>query len=228
MLTEQMAAILSDSKETGWVLEPEAKRFFSLAGLDVPRFAWAKSEDEAIRFADHVGYPVVAKVVSPRVVHKTERKGVVVGIEHREKLMKVFHQFRQIDGFQGVLVEETLSGIELIVGAKVDDQFGPVVLLGMGGTGVEIYQDVSLRMAPLRPQDTESMMNCLKANKVLEGYRGNPPVNRQELTRLLMIFSNLVMELEEWMESIDLNPVFCTSERCVIGDARIMLKKISD
>jgi hypothetical protein len=226
MLSEKMAAILSESKKSGWVLEPEAKRFFSLAGLDIPKFIWAKSEEEAVQFADRVGYPVVAKVVSPGVIHKTEKKGVAVGIDHRDKLVEAFHRFRGMEGFQGVLVEETLSGIEIIVGAKVDDQFGPVVLLGMGGTGVEIYGDVVLRMAPLRQEDVEPMMGCLKAHKVLEGYRGSAPVNSNELTRLLMMFSDLAMELENWMESIDLNPVFCSSDRCVIGDARIMLKGI--
>jgi hypothetical protein len=172
-----------------------------------------------------LGYPVVAKVVSPRVIHKTERNGVEVGIDHHERLIEAFRRFHQIEGFQGVLVEETLEGIELIIGAKVDNQFGPVVLLGMGGTGVEIYQDVVLRMAPLRQQDVESMMKCLKARKILEGYRGSPPVNAGELARLLMVFSDLVMDLEDWIESIDLNPVFCSPERCVIGDARIMLRK---
>jgi len=228
MLNEMMVAILSDSKETGWVLEPEAKRFFSLAGLSIPKFIWARNEDEAVRFAERVGYPVVAKIVSPKVIHKTEKKGVAVGIHHPERLIEEFRRFRQIEGFQGVLVEETLSGIEVIIGAKVDDQFGPVVLLGMGGTGVEIYRDVALRMAPLQQRDIESMMKCLKGHKILEGYRGSPAVNSGELTRLLMTFSDLVMDLEERIESIDLNPVFCSSERCVIGDARIMLKGISD
>jgi hypothetical protein len=226
MLSEKMAAILSESKKSGWVLEPEAKRFFSLAGLDIPNFLWARNEEEAVRFADRVGYPVVAKVVSPRVIHKTEKKGVEVGIDHGEKLIEAFRRFRRIEGFEGVLVEETLSGIEIIIGAKVDDQFGPVVLLGMGGTGVEIYEDVVLRMAPLRQEDVGSMMRCLKAHKVLEGYRGSAPVNSKALTRLLMTFSELAMDLEEWIESIDLNPVFCSPERCVIGDARIMLKGI--
>ena len=225
MLNETMTAILSDSKKTGWVLEPEAKRFFSLAGMDTPRFHWARTEEEAIRFAEQVGYPVVAKVVSPRVVHKTEVKGVAVGIDGREKLSEAFRRFRQVEASQGVLVEETLSGIELIVGAKMDRQFGPVVLLGMGGTGVEIYQDGTLRMAPLRRQDAVSMMKCLKARKVLEGYRGRPGVNGEELTRFLMTFSNLLMDLEDWIESIDLNPVFCSPERCVVGDARIMLSR---
>jgi succinyl-CoA synthetase beta subunit len=223
VLKKEILEILYSSKETGWVLEPEAKRLFSLLGLDTPRFIWTQKVEEAMKFAEEIGYPVVGKVVSPKVVHKSEREGVVVGIGNDEKLTMTFNRFSRIEGFSGILVEEMVSGIELIVGGKIDDQFGPVVLLGMGGMGVEIYQDVTLRMAPLRPRDIESMIRCLKAHQLLEGYRGSDPINMKELSRLLMTFSDLVMDLESLIESIDLNPVICSSTRCVIADARIML-----
>jgi len=167
---------------------------------------------------------VVGKVVSPKVVHKSEKNGVEIGIDNDGKLQETFRRFSQIDGFAGMLVEETISGIELIIGAKVDDQFGPVVLLGIGGTGVEIYKDVSLRMAPLALKDVESMIRCLKAHSLLEGYRGSKPVNLREINRLLMTFSELVMDLESLIDSIDLNPVICSPSRCVVADARIMLR----
>jgi len=124
-----------------------------------------------------------------------------------------------------MLVEEMVAGIEVIVGAKVDYQFGPVILLGMGGTGVEIYRDVALRMAPLAQKDAESMVGCLKARPLLDGYRGEEPANVKEIIRMLMTFSGLVMDLEPEIESIDLNPVMCSSTRCVVADARIMLKE---
>jgi succinyl-CoA synthetase beta subunit len=225
MLTREVQDILSSSKATGWVLEPEAKRLFSFLGLDVPRFVWAKKIEEAIQFAQKMGYPVVGKVVSPKLVHKSEKNGVEIGIDNDGKLMETFHRFGQMDGFAGMLVEEMVSGIELIVGAKVDDQFGPVILLGIGGTGVEIYKDVTLRMAPLALKDIESMIRCLKAHSLLEGYRGSKPVNLEELKRLLKTFSDFMMNLEGSIESIDLNPVICSPTRCVIADARIMLKK---
>jgi len=217
--------ILSSSKATGWVLEPEAKRLFSFLGLDVPRFVWAKKVEEAIQFAEEIGYPVVGKVVSPKLVHKSEKNGVEIGIDNDGKLKETFLRFSQIDGFAGMLVEEMISGIELIVGAKVDDQFGPVVLLGIGGTRVEIYKDVTLRMAPLALKDIESMIRCLKAHSLLEGYRGSKPVNLEELYRLLKTFSDFVMDLESLFESIDLNPVICSPTRCVVADARIMLRQ---
>jgi succinyl-CoA synthetase beta subunit len=225
MLMKEVRDIISSSKATGWVLEPEAKRLFSFLGLDVPRFVWAKKVEEAIQFAEEIGYPVVGKVVSPKLVHKSDKNGVEIGIDNDERLKEAFRRFSQIDGFAGMLVEEMISGIELIVGAKVDDQFGPVVLLGMGGTGVEIYKDVTLRMAPLALKDIESMIRCLKAHSLLEGYRGSKPVNLDELNRLLKTFSDFAMDLESLFESIDLNPVICSPKRCVIADARIMLRQ---
>jgi acyl-CoA synthetase (NDP forming) len=220
-----MKKILSSSRDTGWVLEPDAKRLFSMAGLDVPRFEWAHDQEEAVRFARDIGYPLVAKVISPKVVHKSDVRGVEVGIQDAEALGKAFSRLSKIDGCLGVLVEEIVSGIELIIGAKIDYQFGPVILLGIGGTATEIYHDFSLRMAPLTPRDIESMVKCLKAHELLEGYRGEDPINLKELDGLLNKFSELVMTLEKEIESIDLNPVMCSSTRCVVADARIMLRK---
>ena len=225
MLTNEMRELISISKRTGWVLEPEAKRLLSLAGLDVPRFQWARKLEDAIRFAESIGYPIVGKVVSPEVIHKSDRDGVVVGIDSNEKLTATFNRFARIEGFVGMIVEEMLVGLELIVGAKVDYQFGPVILLGIGGKGVEIYRDISIRMAPLGQRDIESMTKCLKAHRLLEGYRGSEPINSSELAKLLRTFSGLVMDLEKEIESVDLNPVICSPARCVIADARIMLRK---
>jgi succinyl-CoA synthetase beta subunit len=224
MLTEEMKSVLLASKRTGWVMEPEAKGLLSSAGIDVPRFRWTTEIEEAIRFAEEIGYPVVAKVVSPKVIHKSEKNGVAVGIGNETMLRETFRRFSGIEGFNGILVEEMFSGLELIIGAKIDYQFGPVILLGMGGVWVEIYGDVILKMAPLNPKDIDSMMKCLKGHRLLEGYRGSEPVNLKELKRLLLTFSDLVMDLESLIESIDLNPIICSSTRCVVADARIILK----
>jgi len=225
VLTKEMNEIITASRTSGWVLEPDAKRLFSMTGLDVPRFTLAQKLKDAVLFAEEIGYPVVAKIVSPKVVHKSEVRGVAVGIDSDEKLKQAFERFSRIEGFSGMLVEEMVAGIEMIVGAKVDYQFGPVILLGMGGTGVEIYRDVALRMAPLAQKDAESMVGCLKARPLLDGYRGEEPANVKEIIRMLMTFSGLVMDLEPEIESIDLNPVMCSSTRCVVADARIMLKE---
>ena len=223
MLNPETLDILSKSKTWGWVLEPEAKRLLALSGISVPRFKWATTPDEAIGFAEQNGYPVVAKVISPGVIHKTEVKGVALNVENKISLAEVFHRFSAVDDFKGVLVEETLQGMELIIGAKIDYQFGPVILLGVGGTGVEIYQDVSLRMAPILPEDVESMVRGLRAHRLFEGYRGAETINIGALIRLLMAFSGLIMALGEKFMSVDLNPVFCSASDCIVGDARIML-----
>ena len=225
MLTNEMRDIVSASAAWGWVLEPDAKRLFSLAGFDVPRYILARTPDEAALFAAGIGYPVVAKVVSPKVLHKSEVKGVVVGIDSDKKLFAAFDRLSSIDGFTGMLVEEMVStGVELIIGAKMDEQFGPMVLLGIGGVGVEIYRDTSLKMAPLDEKDAVSMITSLKAHKLLEGYRGSDPIAMDVLVKTLKEFSELVMDLEGLISSIDLNPVMCTAKRCIVADARIILK----
>lgn len=224
MLSQEILDILSRSKEWGWVLEPDAKRLLSIAGLDVPEFIWTDRLSEAIEFAEKIGYPVVVKVVSPKVIHKTEAGAVAVGIDNKIAMGEAFHRFSGIEGFRGVLVEESVSGVEMIVGSKVDYQFGPIVLLGIGGTGVEIYKDTTIRMAPIEPRDVMSMLKSLKAHRLLEGYRGAEPISLEKLTRNLVAFSSLIMDLGERVTSIDLNPVFCSPTRCVAADARIMLE----
>jgi succinyl-CoA synthetase beta subunit len=205
-------------------MEPDAKNILSIAGIDVPRFTWAKDLEDALSFAARISYPVVAKIVSPDVIHKSDVGGVVANIPDGARLTEVFNAFSRMKGFAGVLVEEMLSGIELIIGAKVDYQFGPVMLLGIGGTSVEIYRDTSLAMVPLRPSDIYAMIEGLKAHQLLEGYRGSEPVNKEALRRVLLSFSDLVMDLADTIESIDLNPVFCSATRCTVADARIILK----
>lgn len=223
MLNSKIRDILSAAKKQGWVLEPEAKRLLSAIGVDVPRFKWVTQKEDALSFSRDIGYPVVAKVVSPQVIHKSDVDGVALGIETDTMLGETFERFSRMDGFAGILVEEMLTGVEMIIGAKLDYQFGPVILLGFGGTGVEIYQDVSIRMAPLRERDVESMIKGLKAVDLLKGYRGAAPVDRQALKSLLMQFSDLVIEIKDQFESIDLNPVICSAQRCVVADARIIL-----
>jgi len=224
MLSQEIMDILSSSREAGWVMEPEAKRLLALSGLRVPRFGWVREGDEAVHLAREIGYPVVAKVVSPKILHKSEWEGVAVGLDRDEALLKTYERFSRYDGFAGMLVEEMVPGLELIVGAKVDYQFGPVILLGIGGTGVEIYKDSTLRMAPLQERHVRSMVGNLKAHALLEGYRGAEPINLDDLTHMILTFSRLVMDLEDHIESVDLNPVKCTPEKCIIADARIVMK----
>lgn len=222
MLNQEMRQIIDNAHSAGWLMEPEAKRLLALAGLPVPKFHWAASLPEALEAAEVIRYPVVAKVVSPQIIHKSEARGVVVGLEDAAQLTATFNDFSHLRGFCGILIEELVPGIELIVGAKIDYQFGPVILMGIGGTAVEIYQDTALRMAPLSEKDVASMIDSLKGHKLLKGYRAAEPVDLVSLKRLMVDFSNLVMALENRFESIDLNPVKCAAKGCIVADARVM------
>ncbi len=223
MLTKQIHQIIFDARDRGWVLEPDARRILSIAGLEVSRFSWARTAGEAIAFARTIGYPVVAKVISPRVIHKSDVGGVIVGIPNDDELSRAFATLSRIERFQGVIVTEMLAGVELIVGAKTDEQFGPVILLGIGGVSVELYKDTAIRMAPLAAGDVASMIRCLRAHALLEGFRGAEPVDLKLLTNMLMGFSNLVVAIADRVASIDLNPVMCSARRCAVADARIMV-----
>jgi len=223
MLKTAICKALNSATESGWVLEPDAKHLLRTAGLKVPAFKVCPQVSEAVAWAGKIGYPVVAKVVSPKAMHKSELKGVVVGIGDDDALREAYKHFRRIDGFCGMLVESIAAGVEVIVGAKIDYQFGPIILLGMGGTAVEIYQDTAIRMAPLIERDVWSMVGSLKARRLLEGYRGSEAVSMEALVETMLTFSDLVLTLGERFESIDLNPVMCSAEDCIVADARIVL-----
>lgn len=223
MLKNEIREVLAAARKIGWVLEPDAKGLLAAAGLSVPAYRLCADREDALRWARDIGYPVAAKVVSPQAMHKSDVGGVAVGIDGDQALAGVFTKMSRIKGFRGILVEEMVSGVELIVGAKIDYQFGPIILLGIGGTGVEIYQDTAIRMAPLAQRDVSSMVASLKARALLEGYRGSAGVDMGALTRSILAFSDLVMALGDEFESIDLNPVMCSPEACLVADARIVL-----
>lgn len=225
MLKKEINDILQKSKKWGWVLEPDAQKIFSLYGFKTPKYDVATTGDQAVTVARKIGYPVVAKIVSPAIIHKSDVKGVVVGIKDDETLTLTLERLSKLDGFVGMLIAEMVKGLELIVGAKNDVQFGPMILVGMGGVGVEIYKDVSLRMAPLKTRDADNMINELAARKLLTGYRGADPINMDALRKTIVNFSRLMMDLKDIVESVDLNPVMCTVKTCTIVDSRIMLKK---
>lgn len=223
MLKAAIDDALNSAGEIGWVLEPDAKRLLKAAGMRVPVFKVCPKAGDAVAWAKEIGYPVAAKVVSPNAMHKSEVQGVVVGIGDDDALGGAYQHFRRIDGFCGMLVEKMIAGVEVIIGAKIDHQFGPIILMGIGGTAVEIYQDAAIRMAPLTEKDVRSMVGSLKARALLEGYRGSEAVSMEALVETMLAFSDLVIALGERFESIDLNPVMCSAEDCIIADARIVL-----
>ncbi len=215
--------ILEQSKAAGWVLEPLAKELLNLYHVPTSRFVWAKTKEEALAGAKTIGYPLVAKVVSPDVIHKSDVGGVAVGLKNEDEVLAAFERMSTLPAFEGILLDEMGHGVELIVGSKQDSQFGTVVLCGIGGTSVEIYQDVALRMAPIDAETAQAALKSLKGHKLLEGYRGAEPVDWPGLGELISRFSQMAHELCEVVESIDLNPVLCNAKASTIADARIML-----
>jgi len=225
MLKKDSKKIIEKSKPLGWVLEPDAKALMKLQDLDIPDFILTNSFDAADLFLKDCEGPVVAKAVSKKILHKTEHNAVATGIFASDHLKSEMTRLQKLDGCENILVEQMVQGLEIIIGAKNDFQFGPVIVFGIGGTSVEIYNDTAIRMAPIKANDVFSMVESLKARKIIKGYRGKPGVNMEILTNVMIKFSMFVMELENDIESVDLNPVICTKDRCVIADARIMLKR---
>jgi acetate---CoA ligase (ADP-forming) subunit beta len=223
-MNKQVTDLLEQAGRVGWVMEPAAKQVLRLYDLPVTRFHWAHSLEEAIEGAGRIAYPLVAKIVSPLVVHKSDVGGVVVGVRDDRQLTEIFERFESMPGFDGILLDEMIAGTELIIGAKQDPQFGTVVLTGIGGTSVEVYRDVSIRLAPLTREDALNALESLRGHVLLEGYRGRDPIAKQAVVELLTRFSSMAHELRELVDSIDLNPVFCTKDEARIADARFILK----
>jgi hypothetical protein len=205
-------------------MEPQAKKILRLCGLPTTRFHWVKQSRELSKKARDIGYPLVMKVVSKEIIHKTESGGVSVGIRDDDRLSKDFNKMASLPGFDGVIIEELAGGVELIVGSKYDDQFGTVIMAGLGGTSVEVYKDVVIRLAPIEKGDALKAVLSLKAAPLLQGYRGAEPVHLDKLSTLIVNFSKLAHGLSDTISSIDCNPVFCNSKCAVIADARFMFK----
>jgi acyl-CoA synthetase (NDP forming) len=208
----------------------ESRKIMNLAGIPLNKMEIAKDLDDCLIKAKNIGYPIVLKVISQDVLHKSDSGGVKVGIKSDEDLkkdyktmlnkVKEFYPNAKIDGFS---IEEMIEGVELLVGTNTDSQFGKMIALGIGGIFVEVYKDVSFRLIPVTEDDVEDMINEIKGRKMLEGYRGKPKVNKEELKSLVLQISELV-ESNPIIKEMDLNPVVATNEGLKIIDARIILE----
>ncbi len=210
-----------------FVTEPEAKAVLKAYGVEVTRDLVCHSSDEAVRAAESIGYPVVLKLVSPQVVHKTEFNAVKLNLRNAAEVRAVYSDLMERaknSRFQvnGILVAETATGTEFIIGSLRDKQFGPLVMLGLGGIFVEIYKDVSYRLAPVEPIDVRDMIAELKGKKMLEGFRGKEKVDVEALTKAVVSVSQLLSDFSNIAE-MDLNPIFGNSRGIKVADARIML-----
>jgi acetyl-CoA synthetase (ADP-forming) len=225
--------ILSKVKQEGrkFLLEPEAKIVCKKYGIPVTDFKLAKNEAEAVKFAAEIGYPIVLKIVSPDIIHKSDVGGVVVGLKTARGVRNAYKQIlgnvkrHKADArIVGVLVQEMApSSTEVIVGAIKDPQFGPAIMFGLGGIFVEVLKDVTFRIAPITEDEAREMITEVKAYPLLKGYRNMPPADIEAIVQILLNASRLVMEHQE-IKELDLNPIMVYEKGAKTVDARIILE----
>jgi acetyl coenzyme A synthetase (ADP forming)-like protein len=209
---------------------PEGKLVCDAYGIPVPREGVASSAADTAKLAEGMGFPVVMKIVSPDILHKTEAGGVIVGVkdaaaarEGYDKILANAKKYKADAKIEGVQVQQMLSGgTEVIVGAITDDSFGKLVAFGLGGVLVEVLKDVTFRLAPATKQDALSMLDGIQAAEMLHGVRGGDPVSRDALADVIVKVSQLVSDFPEISE-LDLNPVFATKNGAIAADVRIVL-----
>ena len=211
-----------------FLLEYESMRLFSDAGICMPRAVFAKTADEAVLAAEQIGYPVCVKIVSPKIIHKSDVGGVKLNIRDEKGVRDAFDALYEIGrekDFCGVIVVEMLNkGVEVIMGMTRDPQFGPVVAFGLGGIYTEALKDIAIRVAPLSKAEALDIISSVKAYKLLKGVRGEAPCDIEALAEMLVKLSELPFVYPDISE-IDLNPVFAHKTGAVAADARIILKK---
>ncbi|MGA8216691.1 MAG: bifunctional acetate--CoA ligase family protein/GNAT family N-acetyltransferase [Candidatus Sulfotelmatobacter sp.] len=229
----QVKQIIQNARSHGRVLltEVESKQLLSLYGIPTVETRVAASEDEAAGLASELGFPVVLKVFSQTITHKTEVGGVKLNLQDEASVRLTYRTIKASvaekagpDHFAGVTVQPMvkLDGYELILGSSVDPQFGPVLLFGSGGQLVEVYRDRALALPPLNTTLAQRMMEQTRIFTALKGVRGRRPVNIEALQQLLVRFSQLVLE-QPWIVEIDINPLLASPERLLALDARIVL-----
>ena len=209
---------------------PEGKLVCDAYGIAVPKEGVAKSAAESAKLATAIGYPVVLKIVSPEILHKTEAGGVLVGVKNAAEARKGFDtimanakKYNKKATLLGVQVQQMLGGgQEVIVGAVTDPSFGKLVAFGLGGVLVEVLKDITFRLAPASKEDALSMLDGIAAAPILKGVRGGDAVDRQALARIIQNVSKLVSDFPEITE-MDLNPVFATKKGAIAADVRIVV-----
>jgi acetyl coenzyme A synthetase (ADP forming)-like protein len=209
---------------------PEGKQVCDAYGIAVPGEGVAGSAAEAGQLAAKMGFPVVLKIVSPDILHKTEAGGVIVGVKSADEAQKAYDQilasakkYKADAKIDGVQVQQMLKGgQEVIVGAVTDGSFGKLVAFGLGGVLVEVLKDITFRLAPATTADALSMLDGIQAAEMLKGVRGGEAVNRDALAKLIVGVSELVSDFPEISE-MDLNPVFATAQGAIAADVRIVV-----
>jgi acetyltransferase len=236
---ETASAILQKARRSGRLLltEAESKALLAAYGIPtVPTFI-AETADEAVAKAEELGYPVVLKLHSETVTHKTDVGGVQLNLNGEQAVRSAFEAIKQgvsqkhnADDFLGVTVQPMVDlseAYELIIGSSIDPQFGPVVLFGMGGQLVEVFKDRSLGLPPLNTTLARRMIERTKIFEALKGVRGRPPVDISALEQLMVHFSQLVAE-QPWIKELDINPLLASHKSLLALDARVLIHEAKD
>ncbi len=209
---------------------PEGKLVCDAYGIPVPKEGVAKSAAEAVKLATGMGFPVVMKIVSPDILHKTEAGGVMVGVKTADDVEKNYatilanaKKYKADAKIEGIQVQQMLlGGQEVIIGAVTDGSFGKLVAFGLGGVLVEVLKDITFRLAPATKQDALSMLDGIQAHEMLKGVRGSDPANRDAIADIIVNVSQLITDFPEISE-MDLNPVFATKSDAIAADVRIVV-----
>jgi acyl-CoA synthetase (NDP forming) len=211
--------------------EVESKELLKQAGIPVIETRLAKSKKEAISISKELGFPVVLKVASPDIIHKSDSGGVRLGLANATQVGKAYGEImssmkqRFADAaIHGVAIQRMAPpGVEVIVGMSKDVQFGPVLMFGLGGILVEVLKDVSFRIVPITRRDAAEMIREIKGYPLLEGYRGQDPADISALEELIVKVSQFVEQNPE-IKELDLNPIFAYRDSAVAVDARVILE----
>ncbi|MGE5781238.1 MAG: acetate--CoA ligase family protein [Nitrososphaerales archaeon] len=229
--SEKVRRIFDDNVQKGSkiITEESAKSILSEYGIKVPEYSIVTSDSEALVKSREIGFPLVAKIVSDQILHKTDVQGVKVGLQNEEETKEAFLDMhgrlsKEYD-VKGVLLEKMVpKGIELIVGLQNDPQFGPVIMLGLGGIYTELFKDISFRVLPITKEDALDMINDLKGNKILKGFRGSEPVDLDILCDAIVKIGNLGTDMAKYIDSVDFNPIIVYPQNYYVVDAKILLK----
>jgi len=231
MITAQILSRARDEKRTV-LTEIEAKQILSEAGINCTPTLLATSREQAVLISDEIGYPVVLKVSSVDITHKSDSGGVKVNLADKNAVEQAYDEIMtSCKGYdpdayiEGVAVQSMAkAGTEIIMGMIKDASFGPVVMFGLGGVLVEVLKDVSFRIVPIELADAAEMTSEIQGKKLLEGYRGQEPADVPFLQEMLVKLSDFV-DATPGIEEIDMNPVFAYKEGAVVVDARIILSE---
>jgi acetyltransferase len=216
--------------------EVESKRLLELYGLKVPAVSIARSTDEAVLLSGQIGYPVVMKIHSVDITHKTDVGGVKLGLQTPEQVRVGYeHMLREVrlqrpgarlDGVTLQPMIDRTDCVELIVGIKRDPTFGPVVMVGFGGVAAELFADRVVELLPIGSKRAESMLKRLKCWPLLDGYRGKPRVAVDEAIKVIELVARLASQCE-WIEELDINPILVGPRGAVALDGRVVVKNPS-